>query len=230
MSYRNIKSYISVLCIYIIMWYGLDYYKLDEFEGYDKFKAIAGTSSGYGYFIIVSSIVACICMILADRQINPFSMNRLMRLERQEVFRHMMLTEAKCVFDHTLIYVGVQMMCTCIYIDFDILYNAGFFLIIPLYGLALFTIFIINAAVYLLFYICTKHSYIGIIIVVAANLFIAYKTRWKIIYGGISIVDDMVFGNPINIAGFLLYQLINLCIAGIIYIVACELYKRKDMV
>lgn len=42
MSYRNIKSYISVLCIYVIMWYGLDYYKLDEFEGYSKFEAIAG--------------------------------------------------------------------------------------------------------------------------------------------------------------------------------------------
>ena len=230
MSYRNIKSYVLVLCIYIIMWYGLDYYKLDEFEGYDKFEAITGTSSGYGYFIIVSSIVACICMILADRQINPFSMNRLLRQERQTVFRYMAITAIKCVFIHILIYVGVQMICTCIYIDLDILFNAGYFLILPLYGLSLFTIFTINAMFYLAFYICAKHSYIGIIVVVAVNLFIAYKTRWEIIYGGIKIVDDMVFGASINIASFLIYQFINLCIAGMMYIVSDELYKRKDIV
>lgn len=230
MNYRNIKSYMLVLCIYTIMWYGLDYNKLGEFQGYDRFEAITGTSSGYGYFIIIASIVACICMILADRQINPFSMNRLSRQERQAVFRHMAFTAIKCVFIHTLIYVGVQMIYTCIYIDSDILYNAGYFLIMPLYGLALFTIFNINAMVYIAFYICTKHSYIGIIIVVAANLFIAYKARWEIIYGGISIVDDMVFGNSINIASFLIYQLINLCIAGMIYVLADELYKRKDIV
>lgn len=229
MNYKNIKTYLLFAAAYTLMWHGINYYNIGLFDGYDLFEMLVGTHSGYSYFLTIALVFVFSCLILADKQINPFSINRLSRQKRSSVSRYMALTGIKCAAIHTAIYAGVQILCTYIYVDNDIMSEKGFMKVMPLYALSLFTIFTVSIMFYLVLYVFTGISYLAIFITVAVNIGIAYFVRGDFLYGGITVLDYMAMGEPVNITVFLIYQMINICIAAVLYVIFQEIYKRKDI-
>lgn len=229
MNYRNTINYLIITVIFAVLWYMLEGKFLDSLHGYELLCILVGTHGGYGYYLTISTVFMLIHLYLVNNDIAPFSVSLLARKERSKALGVCLknITIDSVLF--ALSYVSVPVLFVCIYVDSTILVDLKFYTIMFMYFIALNSIFLFGAMIYLMMHIMTKKTYLSMAVSVVLNIGIAYFSNSDILYGGLSVVDRMTQILPINAMEWGANQLINFLIIGIIYVVASDIYRKKDV-
>lgn len=231
MYYKGkIIQYIGLMAIFAVIWYWLEKNFLQIKEQYDIFSLIVGTHGGYGYYLLLASVFMIVFLLILAKTTNPYSITEVSRLGRKDAFKRCFFEVVKTSLSYTFIYVSVQVAYVLIYVDWEELIAAKFFFVMMMYYVAVFSILSFGGICYLILYIVFQNSILSMLVTVAISMILAYFGKGEILYGGLTVVDKMAAGVNINLLIWLMNQIINFCIIGVMYIIAESIYYKKDIV
>ncbi|MBQ9700906.1 MAG: hypothetical protein IJV71_09845, partial [Lachnospiraceae bacterium] len=217
--------------IYMLLWYWIEkefiLYPSEEFE---LLYLIVGTHGGYGYFLLIASVILLVHLFFVNDDIKPFSVNLLSRVDRVKGLRLVIHKIVVTSIVHSFIYVLVQIINVTVVVDDSTLLQYHFYSVMPMYFVAVTSVLLFGGMLFLLAYVISRNNYLSMIIVVCVNMFIAYYGRTDILYGGLSVVDNMIRQIQTNVPIWAIYQMINVCIVVGIYYITEEIYRKKDIV
>lgn len=232
MSYsRKIWKYGIVFIVYMVLWYWVERdFILYESPNFELLYLIVGTHGGYGYFLWISSVFLLVYLFITGKEVNPFSINLLSRVYRKKGMRVLTYNMAKIALAYAFVYIFVQIINVTIVIGFERLLEFNFYPVMGLYFVAITNVFLFGGMLFLLLYIITRNNYLSMIITVCINMVISYYGKTDILYGGLSVIDNMTMGTTTNIFTWTIWQMINVCVIIGIYFVTEEIYRKKDIV
>lgn len=228
---KGLFRYGMLFVVYMLLWYWMEMdfilYPSEEFE---LLYLIVGTHGGYGYFLLIASVILLVHLFFVNDAIKPFSVNLLSRVDR---VRGLRLVTRKIVVTsivHSFIYVLVQIINVTVVVDNSILLQYYFYSVMLMYFVAVTSILMFGSMLFLLVYVISRNNYLSMIIVVCINMVVAYYGRTDILYVGLTVVDNMIRQIPTNVPIWIIYQMINVCIVVGIYYITEEIYRKKDIV
>ncbi len=228
---KGFFRYGILFIIYMLLWYWMEkdfiLYPSEEFE---LLYLIVGTHGGYGYFLLIASVILLVHLFFVNDDIKPFSVNLLSRVDRVKGLRLVIHKIVVTSIVHSFIYVLVQIINVTVVVDDSTLLQYHFYSIMPMYFVAVTSVLLFGGMLFLLAYVISRNNYLSMIIVVCVNMFIAYYGRTDILYGGLSVVDNMIRQIQTNVPIWAIYQMINVCIVVGIYYIIEEIYRKKDIV
>lgn len=196
----------------------------------DRFPVLVGTHGGYGYYVSIASVFLLIHLFLLGKQIQPFSELLVSRIGRMGAMKILFRELIKGSLLYGFVYVMVEVVLVCVHVDMEQLLQVNFFFIMLMYYIVLIILFTFGGLCFLLLDVVLHRSYMAMFITVAANMLMAYFGRSGLFYGGMVIIDQMTRGLEINWLAWGLNQMVNVCIIAILYVVAEEVYRRRDIV
>ncbi|MBQ8043212.1 MAG: hypothetical protein IJ272_03555 [Clostridia bacterium] len=228
---KGFFRYGILFIIYMLLWYWIEkefiLYPSEEFE---LLYLIVGTHGGYGYFLLIASVILLVHLFFVNDDIKPFSVNLLSRVDRVKGLRLVIHKIVVTSIVHSFIYVLVQIINVTVVVDDSTLLQYHFYSVMPMYFVAVTSVLLFGGMLFLLAYVISRNNYLSMIIVVCVNMFIAYYGRTDILYGGLSVVDNMIRQIQTNVPIWAIYQMINVCIVVGIYYITEEIYRKKDIV
>lgn len=231
MNYKGkIIQYIGLMAIFAVIWYWLEKKFLHNQEHYDIFSLIVGTHGGYGYYMLLASVFMIVFFLILAKTTNPYSITEVSRLGRKNAFKRCFCEVVKTSLSYTFIYVSVQVIYVLIYVDWEQLIAAKFFIVMMMYYIAVFSILCFGGSCYLVLYIVFRNTILSMLLTVTISMILAYFGDGEILYGGLTVVDKMIEGANINLLIWLINQIINFCIIGVMYIIGESIYYKKDIV
>lgn len=225
MNYKEkIVKYIGLTGLFAILWQWLNRHYLSIQDKTDIFSLLIGTHGGYGYYLLLASIFMVLFLLMLTKEVKLFDLAIVSRVGRQKVFCMYFCKLMKLSFGYAITYVIVQVFYALIYVDWKILVENNFFMIMILYTVAVSMILGFGGMVYFLVEILSKKFVLSLLISVGINMGLAYFNKSVILYGGLAIVDEMEVGII-----WILSELVNLCIIGILYFITQAIYFKKDL-
>lgn len=227
---KGFLRYGILFIVYMLLWYWMEMdFILYPSENFELLYLIVGTHGGYGYFLLIASVILLVYLFFVNDAIKPFSINLLSRVDRAMGLRLVTRRIAVTSIGYSCIYVLVQIINVTVVVDNSTLLQYHFYSVMPLYFVAVMCILLFGGMLFLLAYVISRNNYLSMIIVVCINMVIAYYGKTDILYGGLTVVDNMIRQIPTNVSIWSIYQMINVCIVAAIYFVTEEIYRKKDI-
>ena len=192
MNYKEkIVKYVGLIGLFAILWQWLNRHYLYIEDKVDIFSLLIGTHGGYGYYLLLASIFMVLFLLILTKEVKLFDLAIVSRVGRQKAFWMYFCKLMKLSFGYAIIYVIIQVFYVLIYVDWKILVENNFFMIMILYTVAVSMILGFGGMIYFLVEILSKKFVLSLLISVGINMGLAYFNKSVILYGGLSIVDEM---------------------------------------
>ena len=231
MNYKKgyLYRYVVLGIVLFIAWYWMEYPFIVYRDTQDILPLLMGTHGGYGYYLIIASVLMTINIFFVDMDIDLFDLKNICRHTREDYLKNQFKRTVVCTFMNTLCYVTIQFVCSIFFSGVDSIKIHKLYIVFPLYFISVYLVMLFGATLFLLIYAINKNRYFSAVIVVAYNIFIAFYGKSGWMYGNLTIEDKIVTGESVSYISWTVYLLINILSVMLVYTILEEIYRRKDI-